>query len=103
MSRLGNPYLLLLPLLAFLGVWEAGVRYFAVPVYILPTPSGIGQALWRGASSLVYVNNLWITLLETVLGFVFGTARAFVLGPLLALGRRTDDYCYPFIIMFRSL
>jgi NitT/TauT family transport system permease protein len=103
MTRLGNPYLRIVLLLVFLAVWEAGVRYFAVPVYILPTPSGIAQAFWRGVSSLVYVNNLWITLLETVLGFVFGAALAFVLGTLLALSRKTEYYCYPFIIMFQSL
>jgi NitT/TauT family transport system permease protein len=102
-NRLGNPYLRVLLLLAVLGVWEAAVRYFAVPVYILPTPSGIAQALWRGVSSLVYVRNLWITVLETVLGFAAGAALAFVLGTVLALSRRTEYYCYPFIIMFQSL
>ncbi|HET7594451.1 MAG TPA: ABC transporter permease [Stellaceae bacterium] len=103
MNRLGNPYLRVLLLVALLGVWEAAVRYFAVPTYILPTPSGIGQALWRGVSSLVYVQNLWITVLETVLGFVAGAALAFLLGTVLALSRRTEYYCYPLIIMFQSL
>jgi NitT/TauT family transport system permease protein len=102
-TRLGNPYLRVLLLLAVLGFWELAVRYFAVPVYILPTPLGIGRALWRGVVSLVYVQNLWITVLETVLGFVAGATLAFVLGTLLALSRRTEYYCYPFIIMFQSL
>jgi NitT/TauT family transport system permease protein len=103
MSRLGNPYLRILLLLAFLAAWEAVVRVFAVPVYILPTPSGTAIALYRGVASLVYVHNLWATLLETLLGFIFGTALAFALGTVLALSRRVEYYLYPFIIMFQSL
>jgi NitT/TauT family transport system permease protein len=103
MRHPGNPYLRIVLLLAFLGAWEVAVRVLAVPVYILPTPSGTAQALWRGVSSLVYVHNLWATLIETLLGFVCGTALAFVLGTVLALSRRVEYYLYPFVIMFQSL
>ena len=103
MKRLGNPYLRIVLLVVILCVWQEAVRYFAVPTYILPAPSAIGEALWRGVASLVYVQNLWITVLETVLGFVAGAALAFLLGTVLALSRRTEYYCYPIIIMFQSL
>jgi NitT/TauT family transport system permease protein len=49
------------------------------------------------------VQNLWITVLETVLGFIAGAALAFLLGTVLALSRKTEYYCYPLIIMFQSL
>lgn len=103
MKRLGNPYLRIVLLVVILCVWQEAVSYFAVPTYILPAPSAIGEALWRGVASLVYVQNLWITVLETVLGFVAGAALAFLLGTVLALSRRTEYYCYPIIIMFQSL
>ena len=103
MKRLGNPYLRVLLLVAILWVWEEAVSYFAVPTYILPAPSAVGHALWRGVSSLVYVQNLWVTVLETVLGFIAGAALAFLLGTVLALSRKTEYYCYPLIIMFQSL
>ncbi len=99
----GNPVLRILLLLAFLAAWEAAVRLFAVPVFILPAPSGIAVALYRGVVSMVYVDNLWITLLETALGFALGIALAFALGTLVALSRRTEYYLYPFIVMFQSL
>ena len=103
MRRFGNPYLRILLLVAFLAAWEGAVRYLAVPVYVLPAPSGIAVAFYRGVTSLVYVSNLWITLVETLLGFLAGTALAFVLGTVVALSRRTEYYLYPFIIMFQSL
>jgi len=102
-SRLGNPYLRVLLLVAVIAVWEGAVRLLSVPVYILPRPSAIAFAFYNGVSSLVYVQNLWITLLETLLGFLLATALAFILGIAVALSRRTEYYLYPFIVMFQSL
>ena len=79
------------------------MRLLAIPVYVLPTPSGIAVALYRGIASFVYIDNLWATLAETVLGFLAGSALAFVLGTFIALSRRFEYYLYPFIIMFQSL
>ena len=103
MKVFGNPWLRILLLIAVLGIWEGAVRLLEIPIYILPTPSAIAVALFRGVASLVYVRHLWITLAETLLGFIAGTALAFVLGTLIALSRRTEYYLYPFIIMFQSL
>jgi NitT/TauT family transport system permease protein len=103
MKGVGNPMLRILLLFATLAVWEAAVRLLAIPIFILPTPSGIGVALYRGITSFVYIDNLWSTLLETLLGFIAGTALAFVLGTTIALSRRFEYYLYPFIIMFQAL
>ncbi len=98
-----NAILRMLLLLAFIGLWEAAVRGFEIPSYVLPAPSGIFIALYRGIESKVYVDNLWITILETVLGFAAGTTLAFLLGTAVALSRRVEYYLYPYIVMFQSL
>lgn len=103
MTRAGNPILRVLLLFVFLALWEAAVRVLAIPVYVLPTPSGIAVAFYRGVASFVYIDNLWSTLTETVLGFAVGCSFAFVLGTCVALSRRFEYYLYPFIIMFQSL
>ena len=92
---------LLLPV--SLAVWEAAVRALRVPAFILPPPSAVAQALWRGAVSGVYLQNLWITLAETLLGFALGSAVAFVLGTALAASRPTEYFLYPYIVMFQSM
>ena len=102
-KRYGDPWLRILLLFAVLGAWEVGVRVFAVPFYILPAPSSILLAFWRGTTSLIYVRNLWATLEETALGFLLGVATALLLGTVIALSRRIEYYLYPFIIMFQSL
>ena len=103
MSRLRNPALRLVLLAVSLAVWELAVRLFHVPAFILPAPSHIGTALYRGAASGVYLENFWITLLETLLGFALGCAVAFVLGTALAASRLVEYYLYPYIVMFQSM
>ncbi len=57
---------------------ELIVRAFKVPTYIFPPPSQVAIALWRGFASGVYQKNLLHTLLETLLGFLFGSALGFL-------------------------
>jgi NitT/TauT family transport system permease protein len=98
-----NVVLRLALIVAFLGFWEVIVRLFAIPLFILPAPSSIFVALWRGVTSDVYLAHLWVTLSETLLGFALGTVLAFALGIAVALSRRTEYFLYPFIVMFQAM
>jgi NitT/TauT family transport system permease protein len=88
---------------AVLALWEALVRLMEVPAYILPTPTNIFIALYRGIANGLYLEHIWITLAETFLGFVLGTSVAFALGIAVALSRRVEYFLYPFIVMFQSM
>jgi NitT/TauT family transport system permease protein len=98
-----NFVLRLLLIAVFLGVWEAVVRVFEIPMFILPTPSNVFVALWRGIVTWLYVDHVCITLTETLLGFVVGTSLAFVFGTVIALSRPVEYFLYPFIVMFQSM
>jgi len=73
--------------LLFLVLWEAVVRFFGVPVYVLPAPSAILLRTIEDLPSLL--DGLSMTLMESVVGYVIGAliamglAIAFVLYPLL--------------------
>jgi len=84
-------------------VWEAVVRVFEIPMFILPTPSSVFMALYRGIASSLYVDHVWITLTETLMGFVLGTSLAFLLGTVIALSRPVEYFLYPFVVMFQSM
>jgi NitT/TauT family transport system permease protein len=88
---------------ATLAVWEALVRLLDVPAFILPTPSNIFMALYRGIASTLYLNHIGITVAETLIGFVVGTALAFALGIAVALSRSVEYFLYPFIVMFQAM
>ena len=88
---------------ASVGAWEGLVRLFEVPAFILPAPSQVALALWRGFSSGLYLQHLSHTLLETMLGFIAGSALGLILGTAVALSRPVEFFLYPYIVMFQSL
>jgi NitT/TauT family transport system permease protein len=103
MNSFRNATLRVLLMLAALALWELCVGFFDVPVYILPAPSGVLRALYVGVSRFIYIENSWITLEETLLGFLAGTSLAFLLGTAIALSRRFEYFLYPSIVMFQAL
>jgi NitT/TauT family transport system permease protein len=86
-----------------IAVWEGGVRAFAIPIYILPSPSQVVTALYRGFASGLYLTHLYPTLLETVLGFLLGSTLGLVLGTGVAMSRWVEFFLYPYIVMFQAL
>ena len=88
---------------ATIAAWEAVVRAFQIPVFILPSPTQVGMALYRGIASGVYLDHLKYTLLETLLGFIVGAALGFFLGTAVAMNRYVEFFFYPYIVMFQSL
>jgi NitT/TauT family transport system permease protein len=79
------------------------VRGLDVPAFIMPPPSAVAVALWRGLASGLYVQHLGVTLVETLLGFLLGAALGFGLGTAVALNRYVEYFLYPYIVMFQSL
>jgi NitT/TauT family transport system permease protein len=103
---IGSPKTFILQLLLVLGVlaaWEALVRLFAVPAFILPVPSTVFVALYRGFASALYVHHIAITLAETLLGFVLGCVLALTLGTMVALSCSMETFLYPFVVMFQAM
>jgi len=103
MTNTKNVTLSILLLIASLSLWEGVVRFFEVPVFILPAPSKVAVALYRGLESGLYLTHLKVTLIETVLGFIAGSALGFLLGTGVAMNRYIDYFLYPYIVMFQSL
>jgi NitT/TauT family transport system permease protein len=98
-----NFLLRLLLIVAVLVVWEAIVVFFAIPQFILPAPSNVFVAFYRGFASSLYIDHIWITVTETLMGFVLGTALAFLLGTVIALSRPVEYFLYPFVVMFQAM
>src|SRR4029453_4438963 len=86
-----------------MALWEGAVRGLEVPPYVLPAPSAVAVALWRGLTSGLYLKHLYYTFVETVLGFLAGSALGFFLGTAVAMSRHVEYFLYPYIVMFQSL
>jgi NitT/TauT family transport system permease protein len=88
---------------ASVAAWEGVVRALDIPLFIMPPPSAVAVALWRGLASGLYLQHLGFTLVETLLGFLLGAALGFGLGTAVALNRYVEYFLYPYIVMFQSL
>jgi NitT/TauT family transport system permease protein len=90
-------------LVSVLAGWEAAVRLLEVPSWLIPTPSAVAAALWRGLSSKLYLAHLWVTLQEIVLGFLLGAGIGFLLGAAIALNRTLAYFLTPYVLVFQTI
>nr|WP_209740656.1 ABC transporter permease [Aureimonas populi] len=82
-------------------LWEAAVRLFAMPVYILPAPSAIFGAIVRYWPA-IWTNSLQ-TLFTTVAGFLLAVVFGLGLGLLVGWSKSIYAGLYPLMIGFNSI
>lgn len=95
-------------LVVLLVLWEGSVRIFHIPRWLVPPISDIAVALWRGlATGPLARDGFWyhsfITLFETVLGYLVGCGLGFLLGVGIAQSENLDAVLRPFVVAFQSL
>lgn len=83
----------------FLMGWEAAVRAFAVPMFVLPPPSAIGRALVADYGLLF--TSLWLTLWITVQAFALALVSGVALAVLFVQSRTLAAALYPYAIMLQ--
>lgn len=92
------------PLLLFafgLALWQGAVIVFHMPLYVLPTPSAIGEVMWAKGPELVrHVN--W-TMIEAVGGFMLGSTVAFGLAVGFVHVRLLERTTYPWAIIIETI
>jgi putative hydroxymethylpyrimidine transport system permease protein len=86
----------LLILLCGLGLWEAGVRVYETPHYILPTPSAIVTTLVDKRATLG--RHTLVTLQEMLLGFGLAVSVGGVLAVLMFEIPMLERALYPYVI-----
>ncbi len=103
LDTLRNRILSVLLLVAILTTWELSVRVSGIPSFILPPPSDIAAALWRGFARGTYYEHIFVTLFQIIAGFAIGCGLGFLLGVAIALNRYFAYFIYPYIVMFLSM
>jgi NitT/TauT family transport system permease protein len=105
-----RPELILAPvlLMVILVTWEWGVPYFDVPNYVLPTPSAISVALWRGLDAGFmarggYWLHTWVTVWEVLLGFFIGSGVGLLLGTVISQFRIIEATLRIYLVAIQSL
>jgi NitT/TauT family transport system permease protein len=94
----------LLPLFAFagaLGVWWLVKWGFGWQAFILPSPAEVAQTLWRQRSFLP--EHAWVTLLETLEGFVLAIVIGVSLAVAIAYSRTLERSIYPLLVALNAV
>jgi ABC-type nitrate/sulfonate/bicarbonate transport system permease component len=83
------------------AAWQAGVRLFAVPDYLLPAPSTVAAELWRSGGLLVEAAQ--VTLVEVVLGFLVAFALGLVVATVLHFSRVVRRALLPLLVLSQTV
>ena len=83
------------------ALWEAIVRGFGVPVYVLPAPSAILLKTWTDLPGLL--DGLSMTFMEARVGYVIGSAIAMLLAMLFILYPRFERVVLPALVAMNSV
>jgi len=86
---------------SLLLVWEAATVGFHVPVFILPRPTVVAQALVTQWWPIL--ENSWVTLYRTMIGFAIAVVAGGVLGVAIGSSRLIYRGLYPVLIGFNSV
>lgn len=88
-------------LLAILVIWQLIVELEIVNPIIVPKATDVFTALVDLVQQGFFWENTWVTLEETLIGFVIGVSGAWILGTLIGLSRRFRLAFYPLIVAFQ--
>lgn len=80
-------------------VWEALVRYYEVPHYLIPSPSLIGATLVQDGPSLL--TSMLFTIRLTLLSLLLAIFGGVFLGMLFALSRTVEMSFFPFAVILQ--
>jgi len=87
--------------LVLLAAWELLADTLKVPTWILPAPSAIFAAAIKWAPELVH--NSWVTLRETVVGFLLAIVLSLPLAILISLNPLARKLLYPMLLGLQSV
>lgn len=89
----------LLLLAGLLLLWELAARGFAISALVLPPPSAVLQALWKGLANGFFWPHLRATALASLLGLVAGSVFGFAAGVLLAEHGGLRRVLLPYVVV----
>jgi len=85
-------------LIAFLLVWHFYVTWFNVSKFIVPPPAAVAESFVELLTSRSTLYHAWITLYETLVGFVLATVIGVGLGTVLGKTPWLEQALNPFIV-----
>lgn len=88
-------------LIGLIGIWEAAVHLFAIPVYLLPAPS----VIWRDCLEMadVIAGHTLATLRTVMIGFLVSVAISLPLAVVLTSSKTIANALYPILVITQAV
>ncbi len=90
-----------LALIVFIALWQAWVRLFDVPIYLVPAPTDIGASLIQHWASLL--KHTQVTLWETLAGFGLSIVVGVPLAVAIVYSRVFERILYPLLVASQAV
>ena len=84
-------------LIALVIAWEVACHAFQVPSYLVPAPSAIASKLYEKRD--LYLGHTWITLYETLAGFVLAVVIGVMAAALIVVIPAVRDVIMPLLLI----
>jgi NitT/TauT family transport system permease protein len=103
MKALRHAALPLATFVVFVTVWEAIIRFFDVPPYLVPAPSAVAGAFFRGFTEANYLMHASITAFQAVTGFIAGSLLGLALGTMVVVFPTAERIVYPYVVALQTV
>lgn len=80
-------------------LWQGGVVYFDIPVFLVPSPVRVAQVLFTDAGLLF--GSLFVTLKITVLAFVCATVLGVLIAFAFVQSRAIETALFPYAVLLQ--
>ena len=105
LSEIGQRLSAVLPALGLaavvLVIWEAAVRLFNIPQFVVPAPSAIAVALFEQRVALASASKA--TAIEVLFGFVLAALVGIVVALAIVRFERFGKALYPLVVLFQTV
>jgi NitT/TauT family transport system permease protein len=86
-----------------MAAWQAYVRWYDIPAFLLPAPSDILSTLVFRMRTGVYTEHILVTLAEIVGGFAIAAVLGIAVGALIAQFQIVERVSYPYLVALQTM
>ncbi len=102
-GRWRNAGLPLATFVVFVAAWEAIVRGFEVPPYLVPAPSAVAVAFVNGFAQANYLGHALTTAFQAVTGFIAGSLLGLAIGTAVVVFPIAERIVYPYVVALQTV
>lgn len=93
----------LLILVAFFLVWELASRYRYIDPLLFSSPTKVTKLIITKIGDGSLLSHLYVTIFETILGFMIGTILGIVFASILWASRRLANVSDPYLVILNAM